>query len=58
MKTITSSQLRLDSPKAYNEVTKTGRVRISHRDRPSMVLIAEAELESIEAAAIKADVKG
>ena len=48
MKTITSSQLRLDSPTAYNEVTKVGRVRISHRDRPPMVLIAEAELDKIE----------
>ncbi len=48
MKTITSSELRQDSPSAYNEVHLKGRVRISHRDRPPMVLITESELNKIE----------
>ena len=47
MKTFTATELRLESPKVYNEVQVNGRALIAHRDRPLMVLITEIELAAI-----------
>ena len=39
----TSTELRQESAKVYNEVQKSGPVKIVHRSRPDMILMTEEE---------------
>ena len=52
MKTFTTTELRLDRRKIFNEVQANGAVAIAHRDRPPMVLITQKELDRVTTAVI------
>ena len=45
MKEFTSTQLRIKSTDVYNDVHTSGIVRITHRDRPLMVLMTMDHFE-------------
>lgn len=49
MKTFTTTELRIDRRKVFNEVQDNGAVAIAHRDRPLMVLMTQKELDRIKA---------
>jgi hypothetical protein len=45
LKTFTTTELRLDRRKIFNEVQNNGAVAIAHRDRPLMLLITQKEFD-------------
>lgn len=47
MKEFSSTDLRTSSNSVYNEVMLKGEAKITHRDRPNMVLIDEDKLERL-----------
>lgn len=47
MKTFTTTELRTESTKIYNEVAANGMAAIAHRDRPLMVIMLNEELEKL-----------
>ena len=48
MKTFTTTELRTESTKIYNEVQAKGMAAIAHRDRPLMVIMTQVELDRIK----------
>jgi len=49
MKQVTVSEFRLDTGAVYNSVQMNGRVVITHRDRPDMLLITQEHMSEIMA---------
>ncbi len=45
MKTYSSTQLKNEMSTVYNSVLQDGQAKITHRDRPTMVLITLNKLE-------------
>lgn len=47
MQTFTTTKLKNEMASVYNAVAQDGQARIEHRDRPPMVIIDQAKLESL-----------
>jgi len=49
MKSATSTQLRKSTATVFNSLFKNGRIVITHRDRPDMILITQEHMSEIMA---------
>lgn len=53
MKAFTTTELKFNRPKVFNEVAENGAVLITHRDRPDMYLASQKYIAQVMADSYK-----